>query len=231
MSAIETRRRAAEVLRDLESRGSAANVAGMARYGIQAVRALGVCAPVLRATAKALGRDHALAEALWQTGVHEARAVACLVDDPVRVTRRQMERWARDFDSWAVCDAACSILFDKTPFAVMKAMEWSGCREEYVKRAGFVLMAALAVHDKQAPDALFLGFLPVIEREATDGRNFVRKAVNWALRQIGKRNPVLSQAAVATARVILLIDSPAARWVANDALRELENLPENRYKK
>jgi 3-methyladenine DNA glycosylase AlkD len=153
------------------------------------------------------------------------------VGEPARVTKAQMDAWVLDFDSWDVCDQVCMNLFDRTPWAFEKAIEYAGREEEFVKRAGFALMASLAWHDKTAPDQKFLDLLPVIQREAADERNFVKKAVNWALRQIGKRNPALSQAAVATARDILLIDSKAARWVANDALRELENLPENRYKK
>jgi 3-methyladenine DNA glycosylase AlkD len=145
------------------------------------------------------------------------------VDEPAKVTEAQLERWARDFDSWDICDGVCSNLFDRTPFARGKAIEWSARREEYVKRAGFVLMAALAVHDKKAPDALFREFLPLIEREATDERNFVKKAVNWALRQIGKRNGALNRDAIAAAKRIRRIDSKAARWIAADALRELQS--------
>jgi 3-methyladenine DNA glycosylase AlkD len=215
--------RAAEILAEFERLGNPANVAGMARYGIRSARALGVTAPVIRGRAKALGRDHALALALWETGVLETRALACLVDEPARVTRSQMERWARDFDSWALCDCACSVLFDRTPFAVEKARAWSGRTAEYVKRAGFVLMAALTVHDKRAPDALFLAFLPIIEAEADDGRNMVKKGVNWALRQIGKRNLRLNREAVAVCDRLRVRTSPAARWVASDARRELTN--------
>ena len=154
--------------------------------------------------------------------MHEARIIATLVDDPRQVTRGQMERWARDCDNWAATDACCCVLFDRTPFAIEKAHAWSRRRAEFVKRCGFVLMAGMAVHRKELPDEVFLEFLPVIRREATDGRNFVRKAVNWALRQIGKRNPRLRRAAIAEARRIRRIDSPAARWIAADALRELD---------
>ena len=140
-----------------------------------------------------------------------------------------MDAWVLDFDSWDVCDQVCLNLFDRTPWAYEKAVAYAGREEEFVKRAGFALMACLAWHDKQAPDQNFLELLPVIQREAADNRNFVKKAVNWALRQIGKRNPALKQAAIETARAILLIDSPAARWVANDALRELETIPDKRY--
>jgi 3-methyladenine DNA glycosylase AlkD len=214
--------RLCEIVAELESHGNPANVAGMARYGISPVNTLGVSVPVLRAMAKRIGRDHALALELWSTGVHEARSLAGLIDDPAMVTERQLERWAAEFDSWDVCDGVCSNLFDRTPFAASKAAEWSARREEFVKRAGFVLMAALAVHDKRAPDIRFREFLPLIEREAGDERNFVRKAVNWALRQIGKRNRALNKAAIASARRIRRMDSKAARWIATDALRELE---------
>ena len=151
----------------------------------------------------------------------DARLLATLIDDPDKVTPRQMERWAKDFDSWAVCDAACGCLFDRTAYAWRKAVQWTGRREEYVKRAGFVLMATLAVHDKKAPDERFEMFLPLTIQHATDERNFVKKAVNWALRQIGKRNTHLNKLAVQTAGDIRQIDSRAARWIASDALREL----------
>ena len=211
------------VLARLTSLANPANVAGMARYGINPTNTLGVSVPLLRAMAKEIGKDHALALELWESGIHDARSLAGLIDDPVLVSEEQMERWVRDFDSWDVCDGVCSNLFDKTPFAYAKAIAWSSRREEFVKRAGFVLMAALAVHDKKAPAASFRKFLPIIEREATDERNFVRKAVNWALRQIGKRSPELNRSAVASARRIRSIDSKAARWIAADALRELES--------
>jgi 3-methyladenine DNA glycosylase AlkD len=155
--------------------------------------------------------------------VHEARIIATLIDDPRQVTRRQMERWIRDCDNWAVTDACCCVLFDRTPVAIEKARQWTTRKAEYVKRGGYALMAGLAVHRKELPDAVFLEFLPVIRREATDERNFVKKAVNWALRQIGKRNPRLRRAAIAAAKDIRKLDSRSARWIAADALRELEN--------
>jgi 3-methyladenine DNA glycosylase AlkD len=220
MSATTTAARAHDVLRELESLSNPANVAGMARYGIRAAKAYGVGAAAIRRMAKALGTDHRLAAALWKTGVLEARAIAALVDDPAKVTPAQMERWARDFDSWAVCDGACGMLFDRTPHAAACAARWSARPEEFVKRAGFVLMACLAVHDKSAPDRLFRTFLPAVEREADDPRNMVKKGVNWALRQIGKRNSELNDAAVAVCRR-LVTRRGAARWVGSDALREL----------
>jgi 3-methyladenine DNA glycosylase AlkD len=208
------------ILSDLRRAGSRKNVEGMARYGIHPARAFGVPSPVLDAMARRLGRDHALAARLWKTGVHEARMLAALVDEPSRVTPAQMERWAKQFDSWALCDTVCGKLFDRTPYAYEKARAWSSRREEYVKRAGFALMAWLAVHDKPAEDDRFVALLPLIEREASDPRNFVRKAVNWALRQIGKRNARLLTSARASARRIARQGTPSARWIAADALRE-----------
>lgn len=219
--AMTNRSRCEDVLARLEAEADPKAVEGMARYGIRSANALGVSAPKLRGLAKEIGKDHRLAAELWRTGILDARLLASLIDDPAQVTVRQMERWAKDFDSWAVCDAACGCLFDKTPYAWDKAVEWTGRQEEYVKRAGFVLMATLAVHDKKAPDDRFEVFLPLIVRHATDERNFVKKAVNWALRQIGKRNHRLNQAGVRTAQEVRQIDSKAARWIASDAIREL----------
>jgi 3-methyladenine DNA glycosylase AlkD len=213
----------AEIVSELESLADPANVAGMARYGINPENTLGVSIPRLRAMAKEIGRDHGLALELWASGIHEARILAGLVDDPAMVAAAQLERWVGDFDSWDVCDGVCGNLFDRTPFAWEKAAAWSARSEEFVKRAGFVLMAALAVHDKKAPDERFRNFLPLIEREAADERNFVKKAVNWALRQIGKRNRALNRDAIAAAKRIRKIDSRSARWIAADALRELES--------
>ncbi|MRR30954.1 DNA alkylation repair protein, partial [bacterium] len=191
---------------------------------------LGVSMPQLRALAKGR-RNQQLSVDLWASGIHEARILAALVGEPERVTPEQMDSWVQEFDSWDVCDQVCLNLFDRTPWAYEKAVEYAGREEEFVKRAGFALMACLAWHDKTAPDQKFLELLPVIQLEAADKRNFVKKAINWALRQIGKRNPALNRAAIETARTILAVDSPAARWVANDALRELENLSTNRTKK
>lgn len=216
---------AAEIVAHLRTLGRPADVAGQRRYGI-APRGehLGIRAPVLRDIARRHRQNHKLALALWEAGGHEARLIAALVDDPRHVTRAQMERWIRDCDNWAITDACCCVLFDRTPFAIAKAHAWSRRRAEFVKRGGFVLMAGLAVHRKELPDQVFLDFLPVIRREAADGRNFVRKAVNWALRQIGKRNSRLRRAAVTEARRIRRIDAPFARWIAADALREWEKI-------
>jgi 3-methyladenine DNA glycosylase AlkD len=213
--------RAQEILEQLKRLANPEAVAGMARFGINSENTYGISIPELRRIAKETGRDHALAEALWETGVHEARLLACFVDDPKQVTETQMERWVADFNSWDVCDQCCSSLFDKTPFAYQKAVEWSGRESEFTRRAGFTMMASLAVHEKKAEDARFEPFFPILVRESTDGRNFVKKAVNWALRQIGKRNRRLNRLAIETAEEIARIDSKSARWIAADALREL----------
>lgn len=192
----------------------------MARYGIRTDRALGVTIYELRPIAKRLGRDHDLALALWETGIHEARILAGFVDDPARVTKPQMETWVAGFDSWDLCDQVCG-LFEETPFAWAKAREWSRREEEFVKRAAFAIVAGLAVHDKQAPEGVFMRFLPTIRRAATDERNYVKKAVSWALRNIGKRSLPLNARAIESAERLRASSSRAARWVGSDALREL----------
>ena len=211
-----------EVLAELKKFDNPANVKGMARFGITSTNTLGVSIPTLRGLAKPYRLDHALALDLWESGIHEARILAAFVDDPDQLTESQMEEWVKDFDSWDVCDQVCSGLFDKIPLAHKKAIQWSARSEEFVKRAGFVLMACLAVHDKTSEDEAFEKFLPMIVRESNDERNFVCKAVNWALRQIGKRNPTLNREAILVAKRIREKDSPAARWIAGDALRELQ---------
>jgi 3-methyladenine DNA glycosylase AlkD len=208
-----------EAMERLQELADPAVQAKMAHFGSHPGLALGISQPKLRALADH-HRDHQLALKLWQTGIHEARMLASMVDDPQQVTPEQMESWVNDFDSWDICDGVCSNLFDRTPWAVERALAWSEREEEYVRRAGFVLMATLAVHNKKMPDEDFEQFFPVMLRHANDGRNFVRKAVNWALRQIGKRSPTLRQAAIAAARQIHESGSPSARWIANDALRE-----------
>jgi|SRR5256712_902299 len=210
-----------QIIDEIKKRGDPKALAGMARFGIQTSKAFGVSIPQLRDLARKIGKNHYLAEQLWRTGIHEARILAGMTDDPARVTEDQMEKWAADFDSWDIVDGSCGNLFDKTEFAVGKAHEWSKRREEYVKRAGFVLMAELAVHDKKAGDKTFLDFLPLIVREATDERNFVKKAVNWALRQIGKRNAALNAAALKICAEIVDSGSKSGKWIAADALREL----------
>lgn len=211
------------ILETMKSHYNPRNIAGMARYGINVEKAYGVPAPALRRMARAHRKNHALAERLWASGIHDAKGLAGLIDDPAQVTEEQMERWARDFDSWDIVDGTCNNLFRLTPFAHQKAVEWTARDEEYVKRAGYVLMACLAVHDKAAPDSTFRCYLSLIKRGATDERNFVKKAVNWALRQIGKRNLKLREAAIKTGKKIQKSDSRAARWIAADALRELTN--------
>jgi 3-methyladenine DNA glycosylase AlkD len=203
--------------------GDPRNVAGMARYGIRSVRAFGVPAAGIRQLAREIGRDHGFASRLWATRVHDARILAIFVEEPERVTAPQMDRWAKDFDNWAVCDGCCLHLFDRTPFARRKIRAWSRRPEEFVKRAAFTLMAVLAVHDKAAPDSFFRACLVVVRREARDGRNGVKKAVNWALRQIGKRNRALHAAAVEAAEAIRAQATSSARWIAADALRELRS--------
>ena len=212
---------AADLLAHLRSLRNERNIEGMRRFGIAPTgEQLGISAPVLRALAREHRREHALALELWASGIHDARGLATLIDDPKAVTRGQMERWVRDCDNWAVTDAL-AFLCDRTEFAEEKAHAWSRRQAEFVKRAGFSIMAGMAVHRKELPDEVFLGFLPAIEREATDERNFVKKAVNWALRQIGKRNAALHLAAIAQAEKLRELDSCSARWIAADALREL----------
>jgi 3-methyladenine DNA glycosylase AlkD len=214
-----------EVLKELNAMADRSRLSGMARYGIATDKALGVAVPNLRALGKRLGRDHDLAERLWETEIHEARMLASMIDDPAAVTEAQMEAWVHDFDSWDLCDQVCGNLFDRTRFVFRKAVEWSGREDEFVKRAGFALVAWAAVHRKDLADAEFEAFLPIIRAEATDDRNYVRKAVNWALRQIGKRSPGLHRKAIETAERIAKMDSRAARWIASDALRELTSEP------
>jgi 3-methyladenine DNA glycosylase AlkD len=209
-----------ERLRSLENRE---NVAGMARYGISTKNTLGVSMVVLRAMGREIGKNHGLALELWETAIHEGRILATLLADADRLTPEVMDAWAADFDSWDVCDQTCNNLFRKTRFAHEKALVWSRRPEEFVKRAGFVLMACLSVHDKSAGDDAFLGFLKPIREESIDERNFVKKAVNWALRGIGKRNEALNRAAVQCSRELVESDSKAARWTGRDALRELES--------
>ena len=216
-----------QVLDQLGSLGKPENVAGMERFAIVTRESFGVPTPVLKqfareAKKKAADR-HALAQELWDTGIYDARAVAFLIDDPKLVTKKQMDAWARDFDNWATVDGTCCYLFCRTPFAYEKAVEWAGKKPEFIKRAGFAMMAYLAVHDKKAPDEQLAAFLPVIERHSDDDRNFVKKAVNWALRQIGKRNVHLNELAIDTANRIRLRDTRSARWIASDALRELKS--------
>lgn len=216
-----------EIIKKLEALENPENISGMKRFGITAKKAFGVSAPVLKNLAGEIKKQtedrHKLALELWKTGFHEARIIAYLIDDPKKVSENQMDDWARDFDNWAICDGACGHLFCKTKFAYEKAFEWSESEAEFVKRAGLVLPAWLAVHDKKAADEKIAEFLPLLERHSGDERNFVKKAVNWSLRQIGKRSLFLNSLAVETAEKIRAQNAKSARWIAADALRELKS--------
>ena len=210
-----------DVLAKLKSLSQPNAIEGMARFGITPESTYGVSIPNLRKLAKEIGVSHSLAQQLWAENIRETRILASMIDDPKMVTEEQMDRWVKEFDYWEICDQCCMNLFEKTEFAYQKCLEWSPSEEEFIKRAGFVLMARLAVSDKKAADEEFERFLPIIKREASDDRNFVKKAVNWALRQIGKRNLSLNKEAVETAEEIQKMDSKSARWIASDAIREL----------
>jgi len=210
------------VLIRLKEMANPSCLGALSKYGIDVERAWGVSLPQMQALAKRIGkRDHQLALDLWDSGVHEARILACMVDETGELTGERMDAMILDFHSWDLCDQCCSVLFSYSPLAWGKAMEWSGRQGEFEKRASFALMAALAVHDKRAKDEDFLPFLKAIERESADGRNYVRKAVNWALRQIGKRNLNLNHLAAETAERIKMKGDKSSRWIASDALREL----------
>ena len=212
-----------EVLKKLKAKARPDQLEGMARYGMVAERRLGVSVPDMRKIAKELGRDHKLALELWKKGIPEARILAAMIDEPENLTEKQMENWVKDINSWDVCDQVCANLFEKTSLAWKKILDWSEREEEFVKRTAFALIACLAWHDKEAEDEKFIKLFPVIRRGATDERNFVKKAVNWALRNIGKRNPNLNKTAIKAAKEIQRIDSKASRWIASDAIRELES--------
>lgn len=212
-----------EIIAELEKHANPKNVVGMARFGISDKNTLGISVPILRSMAKKIGKDHELALKLWETGIHEARLLAGFIDDYKLVTVKQMDSWVKDFDSWDICDQVCSNLFDKTPVAHQKAKQWARDKREFVRRAGFAMMACLAVHDKKASDEKLLQFFPLIEKYSTDERNFVKKAVNWALRQIGKRRQSdLRRPAIALAKKLAASESAAARWNGKDAIRELQ---------
>jgi len=211
------------VVGELRRLGTKRNVEGMARYGIRAKKVFGVSKPKLDILARKIGKNHALGLELWSTGIQDAKILAGLICEAEKVTSSQMELWVRDFDNWDSCDGTCCHLFVFANDAWQKAFVWTKRKGEFQKRGGFALAAYLAYRDKAAGDANYLRFLRVVEREAEDERNFVRKAVNWALRNIGKRNQRLNRAAIATARRIRKKDSRAARWIAADALRELQS--------
>ncbi len=212
-----------DVLERLKNKAKPDQLEGMARYGIAIERRLGVSVPELRKLARETGQSHELALELWQTGIAEARILAAMVDDPDKLTEEQMEDWVKDINSWDVCDQVCMNLFEKSPLVLKKINDWSNREEEFVKRTAFSLVACLAWHDKKGGDEKFFGLLTIIKQSATDERNFVKKAVNWALRNIGKRNRNLNKAAIDTAKEIQQTNSKAARWIAADAIRELES--------
>ena len=221
-----------DILKQLKSMGDPKNIEGMGRFGIKTENNLGNSVTTLRNYAKKIGKNHNLAVKLWQSGIRDARMVAACIEDPKTVSENQIDAWVKDFDSWDICDHCCGHLIDKTPFAYKKAKEWSKRKEEFQKRAGFALMAWLAVHDKNVNNSNFEEFLTIIKRESTDGRNYVRKAVNWALRNIGKRDSTMNKKAIEFSKEIQKIDSKTAKWIANDALRELTSEKvKNRLKK
>ena len=210
-----------EVMGELTAQADPAQLDGMSRYGITIEKRLGVKVPQMRVIAKQTGKDHQLALALWETGIAEAMIVAAMVDVPAEVTEAQMEAWVVDFNSWDVCDQVCMNLFEKTPLVWDKVRDWSKREEEYVKRAAYALIACLAWHDKGASDENFIALLPLIKSGATDERNYVKKAVSWALRNIGKRNSILNAVALQTAQDLKEMESKSARWIGSDAVRDL----------
>jgi 3-methyladenine DNA glycosylase AlkD len=221
-----------QVLKILNEKADSSQLSGMARYGMSVEKRLGISIPELRATAKKLGKDHRLACELWQTEIDEARILASMIAIPSELTEQRMDDWVKDFNSWDVCDQVCMNLFDKSPHAWKKTIDWHNREEEFVKRAAYALIACLAWHDKGAKDEQFIELLPVIVEGADDERNFVKKAVNWALRHIGKRNMNLNAAAIKTANDLLKMDSKSARWIANDAIKELQSeAVQNKLKK
>ena len=212
-----------QVLANLHSIASEERIQDMKRVNINVSNVIGISIYELRLYAKKIGKNHVLAQQLWKSKIHEARLLACLIDEVNLVTEEQMEAWVKDFNSWDICDQCCSNLFDKTPYAISKALEWSERDAIFVKRAGFVLMACLSVHNKQMENKQFDVFLDCIIRESNDDRNFVKKAVNWALRQIGKRNLDLNKKAIQTAEIVKSLDINSAQWIANNALAELKS--------
>jgi 3-methyladenine DNA glycosylase AlkD len=220
--------RISELMLELRRLGDPIVISGMKRFGLPTENALGISAPKLRSLAKIIGLDQDLSLKLWSKGIMEARVLAALIGDPQKVTKRQMEAWVKDFDSWGVCDACCGVLFVHSSYALEAAVRWAGSKREFVKRAGFVMMAEIAIHLKTLDDREFLPMLKIIRRESVDDRNFVRKAVNWALRQIGKRNGRLNRLCIGEAKRIRASSSRSARWIACDALRELQSAPVQR---
>ncbi len=213
---------AKEVLRLLQAKARPDQLDGMIRYGMAPERRLGVAVPELRRIARQVGKDHALASALWETKIPDAMMLASMIGDPAQVTGREMEEWVKDFGSWDVCDQVCMNLFEKTPLAWKKAAQWSVREEEFTRRAAFALMACLAWHAEDAPDARFVKFIPWIKRAANDDRGMVKKGVSWALRNMGKRSPALQRVVLAAAREIRGMDTRSARWIASDVMRDLQ---------
>ncbi len=221
-----------EILTKLKSLSNPEAVKGMARYGINPKNNLGISIYKLREIAKEIGQEHTLALKLWRTGIHDARLLACFIDNPSEVTGKQMDSWAKDFDSWDICDQACTSLFDLIPLAWTKVFEWAEHHDEFIKRGAFALIAGLTVHDKEASDEQFEQFIPLIEKHSCDERNYVKKAVNWALRNIGKRNKNLNTQMVKLSKQLLKTESKTAKWIASDALKELTSIKiQNRLKK
>ncbi len=212
-----------QVMKELKSKAKPNNVEGMSRFGIKGDGRLGLSIPELRKMGKSIGKDHDLALKLWATKIPDAMILAALVDDPANVTEQQADSWVKDICSWDVCDQLCMNLFERIPFAVKKIFEWSKSDEEYVKRVPYAMIACIAWHDKNASDDYLMDFFPVIKSGASDNRNYVKKAVSWALRHIGKRNLNLNKKAIVLAREIKKIDSKAASWIASDVIRELES--------
>lgn len=220
-SSVEAR--SADAVRELERRATRSTLEGMSRYAIPSDHALGVAMKDIQSLAKQLGHDHALAGALWDTGIYEARTLAAYVEDPARVTAAQMDRWCRDLDNWAICDTVCFVLFDRTPNAFAKVESWTGKRGEIQKRAAFALLASIALHGRAERESDYLRGLELIEREAADERNFVRKGMSWALRSIGRRAACREQA-IALAERLAASEIATARWLGKDALRDLRKL-------
>lgn len=211
-----------DIIAELKKVAVPANLEGMKRFGIDTTQAIGVSIPALRAIAKKIKYNHTLALQLWNTGIHEARILASMVDDPELVTTKQINEWVKDFNSWDLCDQVCGNLFDRTKHVAASIKKFSNSKQEFIKRTAFTLMAEYAVHNKSAGDEEFIAYLSIIEREAYDNRNFVTKAINWALRGIGKRNKTLHAEAIKTAKQILMQGTREAKWVASNALKELE---------
>ncbi|MFH1838440.1 MAG: DNA alkylation repair protein [Candidatus Kuenenbacteria bacterium] len=213
-----------QIITQLKSYANPKNIEGMARFGINIKNAFGVAIPTVRKLAKEIGKNHKFALELWDSGIHEAKILASIIDEPKLVTKKQADQWIKDFDSWDVCDQVCMNLFNKTSFAFERAILWTKKKSEFERRAGFSLMACLASHDKNSSDEKFIIFFPLIKKYSFDERNFVKKAVNWALRQIGKRNINLNKEAIKVAKEILRIDLKSAKWIASNAIKELENI-------